>query len=115
MVSWGTQGNSSNAGDGMDMAEQISFYSKSDCPLCDTGLVKLVPLADKLGLEIVKIDIESDPDLLERYCWRIPVAVLRQEELGWGRLSSGALERRLGEVLASSGSPKTSPGSQKET
>ena len=97
------------------MAEQISFYSKSDCPLCDAGLVKLAALADKLGLEIVKIDIESDLDLLERYRWRIPVAVLRQEELGWGRLSSGALERRLGEVLASSGPSKTSPGSQKET
>ena len=97
------------------MTEQISFYTKQDCPLCDTGLVKLAPLADKLGLEIVKIDIESDPDLLERYRWRIPVAVLRQEELGWGRLSSGALERRFREVLASSGPSKTPPGPQKET
>ena len=90
------------------MAEQISFYSKSDCPLCDAGLVKLASLADKLGLEIVKIDIESDLDLLERYRWRIPVAVLRQEELGWGRLSSGALGRRLEEVLSSPEAPGTS-------
>ena len=89
------------------MAEQISFYSKSDCPLCDTGLEKLAPLAEKFGLGIVKVDIESDPELLKRYRWRIPVAVLRQEELGWGRLSSGALSRRMEEVLSGPEAPGT--------
>ena len=45
--------------------EKISFYSKRDCPLCDTGLGKLVELAQRYGLEIEKVDIENDAELLE--------------------------------------------------
>lgn len=91
-----------------DMTEKICFYSKSDCPLCDTGLEKLQPLALRFGLEIEKLDIEKEEELLERYRYRIPVAVFRGEELGWGRLSSGGLERRLEQVLASGGSESPS-------
>ena len=49
-----------------DMTEKICFYSKSDCPLCDTGLEKLQPLALRFGLEIEKLDIEKEEELLER-------------------------------------------------
>ena len=86
--------------------EKISFYSKRDCPLCDTGLGKLVELAQRYGLEIEKVDIENDAELLELYRYRIPVAVFRGDELGWGRLSAGGLKRRLEQVLASSGPEK---------
>lgn len=95
------------------MAEQILFYSKNECPLCDTGLVKLAALADRFGLEIEKIDIETDAELFELNRYRIPVAVFRGEELGWGRLSVGGLERRLEQVLASSG-PENSPSGAPE-
>ena len=89
------------------MTEKICFYSKSDCPLCDTGLAKLQPLALRFGLEIEKLDIEKEDELLERYRYRIPVAVFRGDELGWGRLSAGGLKRRLEQVLASPGPEKT--------
>ena len=90
------------------MIEKICFYSKSDCPLCDTGLEKLEELVLGFGLEIEKLDIEKDEELFERYRYRIPVAVFRGEELGWGRLSAGALLRRLEQVLAADG-PESSP------
>jgi len=92
------------------MTERISFYSKSDCPLCDTGQVKLEELARRFGVEVEKIDIEKDRKLFELYRFRIPVAVFRGEELGWGRLSSGGLERRLEQILASPGAEKPSQG-----
>ena len=91
-----------------DMTDKISFYSKSDCPLCDTGLAKLEELALRFGLEIEKLDIEKDEELFERYRYRIPVAVFRGEELGWGRLSAGALLRQLEQVLAAGG-PERAP------
>ena len=47
------------------MTERISFYSKSDCPLCDTGQVKLEELARRFGVEVEKIDIEKDRKLFE--------------------------------------------------
>ena len=88
------------------MAEQILFYSKSDCPLCDTGLVTLESLAERFGLEIEKIDIESAAGLFDRYRYRIPVAIFRGEELGWGRLSLGAMEHCLEAILLLPDSPE---------
>ena len=85
------------------MTDKISFYSKSDCPLCDTGLAKLEELALRFGLEIEQLDIEKAEELFARTRYRIPGAVCREDELGWGRLSSGGLERRLEQVLASGG------------
>ena len=90
------------------MTEKICFYSKRECPLCDTGLAKLEELALRFGVEIEKLDIENDEELFERYRYRIPVAVFRGEELGWGRLSAGGLTRRLEQILASGG-PGSSP------
>lgn len=83
--------------------EKISFYTKNECPLCDTGFAKLEELAQRFRLEIEKVDIETDAHLFRLYRYRIPVAVFRGEELGWGRLSAGGLERRLEQILASSG------------
>ena len=90
------------------MAERISLYSKSNCPLCDTGLAKLEPLALRFGLEIEKVDIEKDQELFELYRYRIPVAVFRGSELGWGRLSAGALKHRLERIFASPGPENSS-------
>ena len=54
-------------------------------------------LAQQFSLELVRVDIESDPDLQRRYGEKIPVLVLGDEELGWGRLSQRAIEKKLRE------------------
>lgn len=95
--------------------EKISFYTKSDCPLCDTGFAKLEELTQRFRLEIEKVDIETDANLVQLYRYRIPVAVFRGEELGWGRLSAGGLERRLEQILASSGPENSCPGAFEKT
>ncbi|MDE0737905.1 MAG: glutaredoxin family protein [Planctomycetota bacterium] len=90
--------------------EKISFYTKSECPLCDTGFAKLEELTQRFSLEIEKIDIETDTHLFQLYRYRIPVAVFRGEELGWGRLSAGGIESRLEQILASPGPGDSSQG-----
>jgi len=90
--------------------EKISFYTKNECPLCDTGFAKLEELTQRFSLEIEKVDIETDAHLFRLYRYRIPVAVFRGEELGWGRLSAGGLERRLEQILASPGPGNPSQG-----
>lgn len=52
-------------------------------------------LAERWKLELRRVDIAADAALTERHGERIPVLELDGEELGWGRLSERALERRL--------------------
>ncbi len=77
------------------MAASLVYFSKDDCPLCDKGLAVAQRLATRHGLRIEKVDIESDPTLMEKYAERVPVLELDGEELGWGLLSERAIERRL--------------------
>jgi thiol-disulfide isomerase/thioredoxin len=75
----------------------LVFYSSLDCPLCDKSWPVAEQLARRFGLALEKIDIRSEASLVERYGERIPVLLLDGEELGWGRLSSRALDRKLRE------------------
>jgi len=76
----------------------LVFYTKPDCPLCDKAWPLAQQLAARFELALVRVDIRSDPALEGRYGEKIPVLVLGERELGWGRLSERALERQLGEA-----------------
>lgn len=73
----------------------LLFYTKADCPLCDHGRAVAQRIARRFSLEIAQIDIEGDPELQARHAERVPVLTLDERELGWGRLSEGALTRAL--------------------
>lgn len=81
------------------VAASLVFFSKDDCPLCDKGLAVAQRLAARHGLRIEKVDIESDPTLMEKYAERVPVLELDGAELGWGLLSERAIERKLESVV----------------
>jgi hypothetical protein len=81
-------------------SDGLVYYSKPDCPLCVKSWPVAASLAARHGLALRQLDILSDPALERRYGDRIPVLVLCDEELGWGRLSERALDRRLQRALA---------------
>jgi hypothetical protein len=74
---------------------KLTFYSKPNCCLCDHGYPLVAGLATRHGLTLEKVNIENDPQLALRHGQRIPVVELDGRELGWGRLSERALERKL--------------------
>lgn len=51
----------------------VRFYTRVGCPLCDTALGHLEPLARRYGVTIQIVDIDLDLELLERYNDRVPV------------------------------------------
>lgn len=73
----------------------LTLYSKPNCCLCEEGLPIVERLADRYHLTVEKVDITSNPRLYELHGERIPVVELDGRELGWGRLSERALERKL--------------------
>ena len=78
---------------------QITYYTKSSCPLCDESYPKVSRLAERYGLAITRVDIEADPELFALHRYRIPVVELEGHEMAWGRISERGLERKLRKAL----------------
>lgn len=68
---------------------RVTLYSRPGCRLCDDARRQL-ELAEP-GLEIEEIDVDSDPDLRQRYGLDIPVAVAGERELFRHRFTPAAL------------------------
>ncbi len=66
----------------------VILYSKAGCHLCDEAREHLEDLAADFPLDIAEIDIRRDPDLFERYRYRIPVVVVDGVERLEGRIEA---------------------------
>jgi glutaredoxin len=65
----------------------VTLYSKAGCPLCDEARTYLEEVAETHDdLVIDEVDIRRDPELFERYRYRIPVIVVNGVERLEGRI-----------------------------
>ena len=70
------------------------LYTRRECPLCDEMKVELERAAvPDLDLELV--DVDSDPELRDRFGWRIPVLEIGGDVLLEGRWSAAQVARRI--------------------
>ncbi len=74
---------------------QVIIYSRPGCHLCDEAkqAIESAECLDEYTLE--EINIESDPDLLRRYRYDIPVITIDGVEAFRHRLTSEAFRERL--------------------
>ncbi len=66
----------------------VTLYGKAGCCLCDEARAHLEELAADVELDLQEIDIRSDPELFERYRYRIPVIVVDGVERLEGRIDA---------------------------
>jgi glutaredoxin len=68
----------------------LILYSRSECSLCDKAEALLAE--GGLGSDYEQVDIDSDPELVERYQDQIPVLLNDQtgEKLAWPFTASQA-------------------------
>ena len=85
------------------MAATLRFHTRPGCRLCEKAWPVAQELARRHGLGLCSVDVSADPELEVRFGERIPVLVLGERELGWGRLSARALERELARAQAAGG------------
>ena len=68
----------------MTEAAPVVLYGTTDCHLCEQAEAMLVRIAADLQVTYRKVDIQSSPQLFERYRYRIPVIeVAGGETLEW--------------------------------
>ena len=60
----------------MTVAEPLILYSRADCHLCD----QVIMMLDRAGVRWRPVDIDDDPELVERYGLKVPV--LRRPDTG---------------------------------
>ena len=71
----------------------VTLYAKAGCHLCDEARAYLEDALTDLDQEVDlrEADIRTDPELFERYRYRIPVIVVDGDERLEGRISNDAV------------------------
>ncbi|HLC40949.1 MAG TPA: glutaredoxin family protein [Methylomirabilota bacterium] len=80
---------------------RVDVYGKRDCCLCDEAKAVLLKVQREVPFELSEIDIDSSPDLSQRYNERIPLVFVNGHLAFKFRVDEPALRRRLALELAS--------------
>ena len=76
---------------------QVTLYSKPGCHLCELMKQEMADADCAELYELTEINIESDPELLARYRYDIPVLLIDGIEAFRHRLSAEAFRQALSE------------------
>lgn len=78
---------------------RVRFLERSACHLCAEAYRALRRVALDRPLEIERVDVEAaPPEVHDRYVLRIPVLVVRGEEIDLAGLDDRAIAQRLREL-----------------
>lgn len=75
----------------------IEIMTKSDCSLCDDAKDIIEQVIPEFPVELKMTDIESDPELFERYKEKIPVVLINGVESFVYKVHPVTLRRKLEE------------------
>ena len=73
------------------MPHQVLLFTRAGCHLCEEAEALLV----RHGLTPLKIDVDADPQLREKYDTCVPVVVIDGKERFRGRVNEVLLKRLL--------------------
>ena len=79
----------------------IEIMTKSDCCLCDDAKEIIEQVIAEMPAELKTTDIESDPELFERYKEKIPVVLINGEESFVYKVHPITLRKKLEKILKS--------------
>jgi glutaredoxin len=79
----------------------IEIMTKKDCCLCDDAKKIIEQVIAEVPAELKMTDIESDPELFERYQEKIPVVLINGEESFMYKVHPITLRKKLEKILKS--------------
>jgi len=74
---------------------QVTFYTKAGCHLCEEARDMLDDIAALTTYELTEIDIRGNPDIFEKYRYRIPVIIVNGDTLLEGRIEFRDLAKAI--------------------
>jgi len=73
----------------------VEIYSRPGCHLCEQAKAVLLQVQQEIPFELLEVDIERDPLLLERFKTEIPVVFVDGRKLSHHKVDVEALRNRL--------------------
>ena len=80
----------------MSAKPRITFYSRVGCHLCDDARAVVARVCADLGESFVEVDVDSDPDLEDRFGEEVPVTFVDGRQHDFWRVDEGRLRAALG-------------------
>ena len=77
----------------------IEVMTKKDCGLCDDAKKTIKQIIADFPAQLKMTDIESDPELLERYKEKIPVVLINDKESFVHKVHPITLRKKLEKLL----------------
>ncbi len=77
----------------------IEILTKKDCCLCDDAKKVIEQVITEMPAELKMTNIESDPELFERYKEKIPVVLINGEESFVYKVHPITLHKKLEKLL----------------
>jgi glutaredoxin len=75
---------------------RVTLYSRPGCHLCDDARAVVARVCDDLGETWAEVDIESDPDLEDRFGEEVPVTFVDGRQHDFWRVDEARLRAALG-------------------
>jgi len=70
----------------------VELIGRSGCHLCDDAALQL----RQAGVQVTERDVDSDPELLRLYDFRVPVLLIEGRVFAEGRINAQQIARLLG-------------------
>jgi glutaredoxin len=77
------------------LRQEIIFYKRKECHLCDNALEILRRLQNEHDFTLKLVDIEENDDLEEKYGLYIPVVEIDGEVIQFGQIDEHVIRMRL--------------------
>jgi len=59
----------------------LTVYSRRGCPACEDMIAELEFAPFSQALSMAVIDVDTDPELAQKYGWHVPVLMLNENEV----------------------------------
>ena len=77
------------------MTARVTLYGRPGCHLCDTARTVVERVCAELGEQYVEVDIDTDPELQERFAEEIPVTFVDGRPHDFWRVDPSRLRAAL--------------------
>ncbi|MBL0746110.1 glutaredoxin family protein [Nocardioides baculatus] len=78
------------------MDARVTFYSRQGCHLCDDARQVVARVCDELGESFEEVDVDGDPDLVDRFGDEVPVTFVDGRQHDFWRVDEARLRAALG-------------------
>ncbi len=77
------------------MTRQIRLYTRRDCCLCEEMKGVVRDVAEEVSLEVEEVDVDSEPDLREKFGGEVPVLFIDGRKAFKYRVAARELKKKL--------------------